>query len=67
MFSILLVDGTPIIQNDSTQIQGGQTVNLLVKLGSDDSDILLNKGIHIRLDVGGIHSIAFLLESGDAR
>jgi len=38
-----------------------------VRLGSDDSDILLNKGIHVRLDVGGIHSIAFLLESGDAR
>ncbi len=67
MFSILLVGGTPIIQNDSIKIQGGQTVNLLVKLGSDDSDILLNKGIHVRLDVGGIHSLAFLLESGDAR
>ncbi len=66
MFSILLM-GTPIIQNDSIQIQSGQTVNLLVKLGSDDSDILLNKGIHVRLDVGGIHSKAFLLESGDAR
>jgi len=67
MFSILLVGGTPIIQNDSIKIQGGQTVNLLVKLGSDDSDILLNKGIHVRLDVGGINSLAFLLESGDAR
>ncbi len=67
MFSILLMGGTPIIQNDSIQIQSGQTVNLLVKLGSDDSDILLNKGIHVRLDVGGIHSIEFLLESGDAR
>lgn len=66
MFSILLM-GTPIFQNDSIKIQSGQTVNLLVKLGSDDSDILLNKGIHVRLDVGGIHSIAFLLESGDAR
>ncbi len=66
MFSILLM-GTPIIQNDSIKIQNGQTVNLLVKLGSDDSDILLNKGIHVRLDVGGIHSIDFLLESGDAR
>ncbi len=66
MFSILLM-GTPIIQNDSIKIQSGQTVNLLVKLGSNDSDILLNKGIHVRLDVGGIHSKAFLLESGDAR
>jgi len=67
MFSILPVGGIPITQNDSIEIQSGQTVNLLVKLGSDDSDILLNKGINVRLDVGGIHSIAFLLESGDAR
>jgi len=67
MFSILLVGGTPIIQNDGIKIQSGQTVNLLVKLGLDDSDIQLNKGIHIRLDAGGTHSVDFLIESGDAR
>ena len=66
-FSILPVGSTPIFQNDSMEIQSGQIVNLLVKLGSDDFDIKLNKGMHVRLDAGGIHSIDFLLESGDAR
>jgi len=67
MFSILPIGSTSIFQNDSIEIQSGQIVNILVKLGPDDSDIKLNKGIHIRLDAGGIHSIDFLLESGDAR
>jgi len=67
MFSILPVGGTPIIQNENFQIQSGQIVNILVKLGPDDSDILLNDGIHILLDTGGIHPVDFLIESGDAR
>ncbi len=67
MFSILPVGSIPIIQNENYQIQGGQTVNLLIKLGPDDSDILLNTGIRILLDTGGIHPIEFLLVSGDAR
>ncbi len=67
MFSILLLQSTPISQNENIEIQSGQIVNLLVKLGSDDSDIQLNKGIHIRLDTGGIHPVEILIESGDAR
>ena len=67
MFSILPVGGTPIIQNENIQIQSGQTVNILIKLGSDDSDIQLNKGIRILLNTGGIHPVEFLIESGDAR
>jgi len=67
MFSILPVGSIPIIQNENYQIQSGQTVNLLIKLGPDDSDILLNTGIRILLDTGGIHPIEFLLVSGDAR
>lgn len=67
MFSILLIQSTPIFQNENIEIQSGQIVNLLVKLGSDDSDIQLNKGIHIRLDTGGIHPVEILVESGDAR
>ena len=66
-FSILPTNETPIIQNENMQIQNGQTVNILIKLGPDNSDILLNKGIHILLDVGSIYPIEFLLESGDAR
>ena len=67
MFSILPVGGTPIIQNENIQIQSGQTVNVLIKLGSEDSDILLNKGIHILFNTGGVHPVEFLIESGDAR
>jgi len=67
MFSILPVGSTPIIQNENYQIQSGQIVNLLIKLGPDDSDILLNTGIRILLDTGGIHPIEFMLVSGDAR
>ena len=67
MFSILLIQSTPIFQNENIEIQSGQIVNLLVKLGSDDSDIQLNKGINIRLDTGGIHPVEILVESGDAR
>ena len=67
MFSIFLVGGSPIIQNENIQIQSGQTVNLLVKLNSEDSDILLNKGLRILLDTGGIHPTEFFIETGDAR
>ncbi len=67
MFSLLPVGKTPIIQNENFQIQSGQIVNILIKLGPDDSDIQLNKGIHILLDTGGIHTVDFLIVSGDAR
>jgi len=67
MFSILPVGSIPIIQNENYQIQSGQTVNLLIKLGPDDSDIPLNSGIRVLLDTGGIHPIEFMLVSGDAR
>ena len=67
MFSILPIGNLPIIQNENFQIQNGQIANLLIKLGPEDSDILLNKGIHLVLDTGGIHPIEFLIESGDAR
>jgi hypothetical protein len=65
-FSILPV-GINQIQNENTQIQGGQIVNILIKLGPNDPDILLNKGVHILLDTGGIQSVDFFIESGDAR
>ncbi|MEK0348879.1 MAG: hypothetical protein QQN50_03700, partial [Nitrosopumilus sp.] len=63
----LPVGKTPIIQNENFQIQSGQIVNILIKLGPDNSDIQLNKGIHILLDTGGIHTVDFLIVSGDAR
>jgi hypothetical protein len=67
MFSILPISDTPILQNDSIQIQSGQTVNLLIKLGPADSDIQLNKGLRILLDTGGMHPTEFFIETGDAR
>jgi hypothetical protein len=66
-FSILPVGGSPITQNDSIQIQNGQQVNLLIKLSTSNSDIPLANGIHILLDLGSIHSVEFLIDSGDAR
>lgn len=67
MFSILPVGSIPIIQNENSQIQSGQIVNLLIKLGPDDSDIALNTVIRILLDVGGVHTVEFMIASGDAR
>jgi len=67
MFSIMPVGSSPIIQNQSIQIENGQAVNVLVKLGPDDSDINLNKGIHVSFNIGKPHLVEFLLDSGDAR
>jgi hypothetical protein len=66
-FSILPVGASPIIQNSSIEISNGQAVNILVKLGLDDSDILLSKGISISFDVGNPQLVEFLIDSGDAR
>ena len=65
MFSI--VPTNTLIQKNNIQIQSGEIVNILVKLGPDDSDINLNKGIQVKLNVGKIHLVEFILESGDAR
>jgi len=65
MFSIIPHD--TLLQKSSNQIQNGEIVNILVKLGPDDSDIDLKRGIQVKLNVGKIHLIEFILESGDAR
>ena len=62
-FSILSND----IQSTNNEIQSGQTVDLLIKLGSNSPDILLNKGIRIFLNLGDMHPAEFLIESGNAR
>jgi len=67
MFSILPVGQSPSIQNSDIQIQNGQSVNLLVKLGPDDADVPLYRGMHILLNTGGMQPVEFLIESGDAR
>ncbi|HSA77081.1 MAG TPA: hypothetical protein VLE02_06015, partial [Nitrosarchaeum sp.] len=65
MFSIIPNSST--IQSISNEIKSGETVNLLIKLGDDDSDILLNKGIRVFLNIGSINLVEFLIESGNAR
>ena len=64
-FSILPISST--VQSVNNGIQSGKTVNLLIKLGPDDQDILLNKGIRVLLNIGSIHPVEFLIESGNAR
>lgn len=64
-FSIL--PNSSIIQSANDEIQSGEIVVLLIKLGPNDQDISLNKGIRILLNVGGMHPVEFLIESGNAR
>ena len=66
-FSLLPVGSGPIIQSDSNEIQNGDIVNVLVKLSTADSDIVLNKGMSISLNVGATHAVNLFIESGDAR
>ena len=55
LFQYCLLVRTPIIQNENTKIESGQIVNVLVKLGPDDSDIALNNGIGVLLNVAIIN------------
>jgi len=64
-FSILPISST--VQSANNEIQSGKTVNLLIKLGPNDQDILLNNGITVLLNIGSIHPVEFLIESGNAR
>ncbi len=66
MFSILPIEINPT-QNENIEIQNGQTVNILIKLGPEDSVIKLNKGIHVLFNFGEIQPVEFLINSGDAR
>lgn len=54
-------------QHENIEISSGATVYLLVKLGSNDPDISLSKGIRVFLNVGTIASPEFLIESGNVR
>jgi len=65
LFSILPVDSD--FQNQDIQINGGQTVNLVVKLDSDNPDIPLSKTIRVQLNIGTNTLQEFLIESGGAQ
>ena len=64
-FSILPISST--VQYANNEIQSGKTVNLLIKLGTGDQDILLNKGIRVLLNIGSMNPVELLIESGNAR
>jgi len=65
LFSILPVDSD--FQNQDNQINGGQTVNLVVKLDRDNPDIPLSKTIRVQLNIGANTLQEFLIESGGAQ
>ena len=62
-----IIQESSIIQSASNEIPNGNTVNLLIKLGSDDADILLNKGIRVSLNIGSMNTAEFFIESGGAQ
>jgi FlaG/FlaF family flagellin (archaellin) len=64
-FSIFSDSST--VQYTSNEIEAGKTNNLLIKLGPNDNNILLNKSIRVLLNVGGMHPIEFFIESGNAQ
>lgn len=65
MFSVLPSDAS--LYQQKNEIKNGATVDIVIKLGPDDSDILLNDGIRILLDIGTVQFVEFVVESGDAR
>jgi len=62
-----LLPESSIIQSPSNEIPNGNTVNLLIKLGPEDDDILLNKGIRVLLNIGNLNPVEFFIESGGAQ
>ena len=70
-FSISLIPPDPLNdpynQKLSAEIEEGQTVNLVVKLGTDVTDIDLNKSIRVLLNIGTVSPVEFIIESGDAK
>ena len=65
-FSILSDVVNPT-QFESNEIPSGKVATLLVKLGPNDTDLLLSKGIRVFLHIGTLHPSEFLIESGDVR
>jgi len=62
-----IIPSSSIIQSTSNEIPNGNTVDLLIKLGPLDSDILLNKGIRVLLNIGNLNPVEFFIESGGAQ
>ena len=65
-FSILSTDTLDQVQKNN-QIQGGETVNVLLKLDTVNDDIELSKSMRVQLNIGESYLAEFLIETGDAR
>lgn len=65
-FSILSVDPT-ILEQEDRLVEGGQSVNLLVKLDTTNPDIELSKTMRVQVNIGASSLSDFLIETGDAR
>jgi len=66
-YSILSDDVANLVQHANTQIQGGETFNLLVKLDTTNPDIELSKTIRVQLNIGASTLAELLIESGGAQ
>jgi len=68
-FSILSEDSDGFVNPPQldNEIQGGQRVNLLIKLDTDNPGIPTSKTMRVQLNIGANSLAEFLIESGDAR
>lgn len=65
-FSVLSNDPTDDVQR-GRGIEGGQAVNLLIKLDTLNNDIELSKTMRVQVNIGENSLADFLIETGDAR
>jgi len=65
-FSVIPADTSSLHQRENT-IQSGATADVVIKLGPDDSDIQLNDGIRVLVDIGVMNFAEFVIEAGSAR
>jgi len=65
-FSIISTDPLDTIQGNM-EVNGGQAVNLLLKLDTTNNDIELSKTMRVQLNIGANSLSNFLIETGDAR
>lgn len=66
MFSILSTDIANLTQG-LDKIEGGQTINLLVKISPNHPDIELSKTVRAQLNIGSNTLSEFLIETGGAQ
>ena len=63
----LLITSGNAIQNDSTEVDSGATVNIIVKLGTDDIDYDLDQSIRVLMNIGAPSPVDFIIQAGGAQ